>query len=162
VSKTRIAKSTLIKSMETAFNETLVILCSDKGMKAQTMKELRNKIKQFGGNLQVVKNTLARIALRNVNGVENLHNDLKQSSLMISANSEDEMISITKLLIEFIAQNEDKIAVKAGLLHANYMTAIQIKALSLLPSKDEMRVNLIRMAQLPAQRLVTLMNKKFN
>ena len=69
---TRAQKAEVIDFLTNAFKEADgVVLCDYKGMSVSELEGLRKAIRAIGGDVQVVKNTLAMIALKNI-GVENM------------------------------------------------------------------------------------------
>ena len=119
-------------------DSNIVIVSYDNGLKAAEMKDLRKKVKQSSGRYLVVKNTLAKIALKDSNCVKIEHLLSGPASITYS----DDPVSITKALTEFSKQN-DRLEIKGAVMDGNFLDAAAIKVLASLPPLDVLRAQLI-------------------
>lgn len=137
-------------------NETkAVYLVDHQGLGANDMNVLREKIRQAGGQLMVVKNTLFTQAIRRVNEnspmaiKEDL--DLKDTSGALFA--QEDQLSALKAAIEFAKESELP-KIKMGILDGRVLSAEQVEALSKLPGLEQMRGQAVGMLASPLSRLV--------
>ena len=136
-------KAEMIKVLEGIFDSSgSVVMAEFSGMTVAEMTNLRAKLSEQGANIRVIKNRLAKIALKGkpFEGA----GDMLTGPVAI-AYAED-MISAPKVAVEF-AKDSNAFNVIGGFMGEEVFDVSGIEALSKLPSRDE----LISMA---AQRLL--------
>jgi len=122
------------------------------GYKGMTMKDvdtLRAKVREIGGELHVVKNTLAVRALKEAGMPET---DYFESTSLISFAFNDPP-AVAKVLDE-AASKAEIFTVKGGYLGTEVLDAHQVKALAALPPLPVVRTRLLGLLQTPATQLV--------
>ena len=130
------------------------ILTDYRGLKVTEITELRHKLKEEGVDYRVVKNSLTRLAVQGT-AVSALADHLTGPNALALC-YEDELTP-AKLLLDY-AKNNEKLEVKAGVLAGRLMLQEDIKEVVKLPSKEELRAQLLGiMATLPS-RLLGVMN----
>src|SRR5437762_10056123 len=102
------------------------------GLNVKRMTELRRRLKKAGVEYVVIKNTLA---LRAVNESGLVSDTLKGPTGLVVAR---DPVSAAKVLSDFAKENEDKPAVKGGLLSGKRIDNAQVKRLASLPSREQM------------------------
>ena len=125
-------KAEVIAELTTAFaNTTAVVICDYKGLTVVELEELRKAAKAKDTSVQVVKNTLATIALQNadMSGVE-----IKNTNIFIWS---DDVISASKIAADF-AKKSDKFVIKAGYLDKEPADVAKIEAFAKLPGREEL------------------------
>ncbi len=125
-------KAELIAELTTAFSDTTaVVICDYKGLTVSELESLRTSAKAKDTSVQVVKNSLATIALRNADmtGVE-----IKDTNIFIWSN---DVISASKVAADFAKGNE-KFVIKAGYLDKEPADVAKIDAFAKLPGRDEL------------------------
>jgi large subunit ribosomal protein L10 len=105
------------------------ILTEYQGLKVEEIAELRSKLRPLDSEYVVVKNTLSKIALKEV-GIEIGENFSGPTALVIE---NGDIASPAKAIVEF-AKTHAKLKVKAGFLEGKFVNASLILQLSLLPS----------------------------
>jgi len=131
-----------------------VIVVQYRGLDVGRVTQLRSKARKSGLYLRVLKNTLARRAVQGT-PFEKL-SDQMVGPLMYGI-SEDP-VSGAKVLSEFARDNE-QFVIKAGAMPNSLMSAKDIKALALLPSREELLAMLMGTMQAPVAKLVRTMNE---
>jgi large subunit ribosomal protein L10 len=129
---TKTKKAEVVEQLRVAFeNTTAVVICDYKGLTVSDLEELRTAAKAKDTSVQVVKNTLATIALNNagMNGVE-----IKDTNIFVWS---DDVISASKIAADF-AKKSDKFVIKAGYLDGEVADADKIVAFSKLPGREEL------------------------
>ena len=126
------------------------VLAEYTGMTMKDMDELRAKIREAGGEFHVVKNTLAKLALKDAE--LEINDDHFLSSTAIGFAFEDPP-AVAKAITEF-AQESDFLKVKVGYLDGQMMSAVEVKALADLPPLPVMRATLLSTILAPASQLV--------
>ncbi len=125
-------KVEVIKQLSDAFeNANAVVICDYKGLKVSELEALRAAASAKDTKVQVVKNTLASIALKNcgMSGIE-----LKDTNIFIWS---DDVISAAKVTMDFAKTNE-KFILKAGYLDKEVAEVSKIEAFSKLPGREEL------------------------
>jgi len=131
-----------------------VIVAEYRGLNVERVTQLRAKARKSGLYLRVLKNTLARRAVQGT-PFEKLAGEL--SGPLMYGISQDPVAG-AKVLAEFARDNEHFV-IKAGAMPNTLMSAKDIKALALLPSREELLAKLMGTMQAPVATLVRTMNE---
>ncbi len=145
----RAQKAELVSTMHSVFKDTgVVVVAHNTGLVAAQSAELRRKVREAGGSVRVVKNNLAKLALKNTDyeGLTSLF-----TGPTILAYSKDP-VAAAKAATAFAKTNE-KLVVIGGGLGPSVLDAKGIKALADLPSLDELRAKLIGLLNAPATKI---------
>ena len=142
------------KLKENLSGASLVVLTSQEGVTVSEITNLRFQMKDENANFKVVKNTLAKLAVKdtNLSAFENLFNG--PTGIAYS----DDPISAARVVVKF-SETNDKVKVIAGIMNGMFMDANQVKALAKLPSLNELRGTLVGLIQAPATKLVRTINE---
>jgi len=130
-----------------------VIVAEYRGLNVERVTQLRSKARKSGVWLRVLKNTLARRAVQGT-PFEKL-SDQMVGPLMYGISQDP--VAGAKVLSEFAKENE-LFVIKAGAMPNAVMSAQDIKALSQLPSREELLAKLLGTMQAPVTKLVRTMN----
>src|SRR5437588_5117090 len=131
-----------------------VIVAEYRGLDVGRVTQLRAKARKSGMYLKVLKNTLARRAVKGT-PFEKL---AEQMSGPLMYGISDDPVAGAKVLSEFAKENE-LFVIKAGAMPNSMMSAKDVKALALLPSRDELLAKLMGTMQAPVAKLVRTMNE---
>jgi large subunit ribosomal protein L10 len=131
-----------------------VIVAEYRGLDVGRFTQLRAKARKSGLYLRVLKNTLARRAVKGT-PFEKL-SDQMVGPLMYGIALDP--VAGAKVLSEFAKDNE-QLVIKGGSLPNSLMSAKDVKALALLPSRDELLAKLMGTMQAPVTKLVRTMNE---
>ena len=131
-----------------------VIVAEYRGLDVEKVTQLRSKARKSGLYLRVLKNTLARRAVKGT-PFEKLSEQMI-GPLMYGISQDP--VSGAKVMSEFAKENE-QFVIKAGAMPNSLMSAKDIKALALLPSRDELLAKLMGTMQAPVAKLVRTMNE---
>jgi large subunit ribosomal protein L10 len=112
----------------------VAILTDYKGLDVSAMTELRAKLREAQIEFQVIKNTMLRLASEGTDA-ELIKEHFKGPSAI--ALSYEDPVAPAKILTEFAKAN-DKLEIKCGVLNGAAMDPEAIKALSALPSREEL------------------------
>ena len=131
-----------------------VMVAEYRGVNVAAVTGLRAKARQSGLTLRVLKNTLARRAIAGT-PFEKLGDKLVGPLLYgITADP----VAGAKVLAEFAKENE-AFVIKAGVMTNSLMTEADIKALAMLPSREELLAMLLGTMQAPMAKLVRTLNE---
>src|SRR5687767_10418570 len=128
---------------------------SSKGVSVAKDQECRNSIREAGAKYEVVKNTLARIAVKGT--------DFEQASdhfkgVTAIAWTENDPVVLTKAISKFMKDNADIYTFKTGVVDGNLVDLEKLTTIANLPSKEELISKLLFVLNAQAQRIVTVIN----
>jgi len=118
-------------------------------------QEFRNQLRSAGANYKVVKNTLARIAVKGT-PYEGATDYLKGVTGI--AWTDSDAVILSKTISKFIKDNADIYSFKAGIVEGRVVDLAQVTAIANLPSKEELISKLMFVINAQAQRIVTVIN----
>jgi len=125
------------------------ILTDYKGLNMEEMTDLRERMRKIGCDFKVVKNTLARLAMKNLN-LENLIEYLRGPTAI--AVEKRDIISATKALVDFSRQHEN-LKIKVGFLEGHIILAQAVESLAELPSREVLLAQFCQGLQAPIVRV---------
>ena len=128
-----------------------VVVAHYSGLSVAEMTALRGRMRDAGAQVKVVKNRLAKIALKGTPGEE--ASGMFTGPVAI-AFSEDP-VSAPKATVDFAKTNE-KLIVIGGFMGETILDESAVKNLASLPSLDELRGKLVGLIQAPAQKLAAV------
>ena len=131
-----------------------VIVAEYRGLDVGRVTQLRARARKSGLYLRVLKNTLARRAVKGT-PFEKL---TEQMSGPLMYGIAADPVAGAKVLSEFAKDNE-LFVIKAGAMPNAVMSAKDIKALALLPSREELLAKLAGTLQAPIVKLVRTLNE---
>ena len=127
-------KEASVEELNGIFDESgSVVMAHYSGMTVAEMTELRAKLRELGGTFKVVRNRLAKIALKGKPGEGAA--DLFTGPVAI-AYSED-FVAAPKVAVDY-AKDNDKFVILGGFMEEEIFDAKGIEALSKMPSREEL------------------------
>ena len=137
-----------------------LIIVKYSGVSSPDMSSLRKTLKGAGANLFVVKNSVARRAMKEL-GLNDLIGSVEAPCGMIFF--KDEPVDTSRVLCTF-RKDHDKLVLEGGILIDKLLTRKDIETMSKLPSKDVLRAQVVMTLNAPISGLVIVLNqtlKKF-
>ena len=131
-----------------------VIVAENRGLTVEAVTSLRAKARKSGLYLRVLKNSLARRAVKGT-PYEVLTDQLAGPLMYGMA---QDPVAVAKVLSEFAKDNE-RFVIKAGAMPNAMMSSKDVKALATMPSRDELLAMLLRTMQAPIAKLARTMNE---
>ena len=131
-----------------------VIVAEYRGLDVGAVTELRSKARKSGLYLRVLKNTLARRAVKGT-PFEKLSEQMVGP--LIYGISQDPVAG-AKVLSAF-AKDNDKLVIRGGAMPNVLMSVKDVKALAALPGREELLAKLVGTMQAPVVKLVRTMNE---
>lgn len=128
-------KAKIIQSIRDKANRACITVVTDfKGLSVEEMTELRSNLREQNVEYQVVKNTLARIALE-----ESPHSVIKDNfkDCCAVAFGYDDPVVAAKVLVQFEKKSK-KFQARFASLEGKFLEANSLKDLSELPGRDEL------------------------
>ena len=143
---TRTRKEELVAEMTEAFKDAgAIIVCDYKGMTVENLEIVRNLAKDEDTNVQVVKNKLARIALKNA-GCEDV--EFTDTNLVIWG---DAQVTPCKIADKAATDFKDSFSIKTGLIKGEVADMATINAMAKLPTRDVLIGMLLNVWNAPVQ-----------
>ena len=131
-----------------------VLLAESRGLAVGHVTELRNRARQSGIYLRVLKNSLARRAVKGT-PFEKLTDEM--TGPLIYGIAQDPVAG-AKVLSQFAKENE-KLVIRAGAMANTLMSAQDVKMLATMPSREELLAILVGTIQAPLSKLVRTLNE---
>ncbi|HQP10081.1 MAG TPA: 50S ribosomal protein L10 [Candidatus Omnitrophota bacterium] len=120
------------------------------------MNDLRKDLKKKGARVCVTKNSVVRLALKEIQQ-EGLSEKISGQTALIWGGTDSAEVS--KILINFVKDSEHLI-VQGGLLQGRVLQRDDVKKLSELPSREVLLAMLLGVIQSPLTRLAGALNAK--
>jgi len=137
----RAQKGEIIEQLHEKANKASIALVTDfRGLKVEEMEELRRKMRDGNVEFQVVKNTLARIALTDTPHAV-IKDEFKDCCAI--AFGYDDPVVAAKILAEYAKANK-KFELRFGSYEGQLLSSSQIVDLSRLPGREELLGQLLR------------------
>jgi large subunit ribosomal protein L10 len=131
-----------------------VIVAENRGLSVKAVTSLRAKARKSGLYLRVLKNTLARRAVKGT-PFEKL---TEQMSGPLMYGIAQDPVAGAKVLSDFAKDNE-LFVIKGGAMADTLMSVKDVKALATMPSREELLAKLVGTMQAPVVKLVRTMNE---
>jgi large subunit ribosomal protein L10 len=131
-----------------------IVLAEYRGLEVGNMTELRRRARRSGVYLRVLKNTLARRAVKDTPFAELA--DKMVGPLVYGISSDP--VATAKVMNEF-AKGNDKFVIRAGAMPNAVISAKEVVALASLPSREELLAMLMGTMQAPIAQFVRTLNE---
>lgn len=129
---TKTQKAEIIEVLSNEFkNAQTVIFCDYKGLSVSKLEGLRNVARVKDTKVQVVKNTLATIALKNA-GLEGI--EIKDTNILVWG---EDSIAASKVVSDF-AKDNDMLVIKQAYIDREPADAAKVEAFAKLPGREEL------------------------
>ncbi len=152
---TRASKVEELQGLEEAFKGTdSAILVDYKGLKVPEVTELRRQVRGAKASYKVVKNTLAKRALKGT-AFEALTEHFTGTTAVAYAG--EDPVALAKVLTTF-AKATPALKVKAAVVQGRAIKAAEVTDLASLPGKPELYAKLLFLLQAPMVQLVSVLN----
>lgn len=113
-------------------NSKSVVIAEYQGLTVEKTQDLRNKLREAGCEMFVIKNNISRRAAE-AQGYNELTEDLSGPNTVVF--SYEDQVSAAKVLYEFAKKNK-KLKIKSGIVDGNYYEIDKIKEISQLPNRE--------------------------
>ena len=143
---TRTRKEELVAEMTEAFKDAgAIIVCDYKGMTVENLEIVRNLAKDEETSVQVVKNKLARIALKNA-GCDDI--EFNDTNLVIWGPAQ---VTPCKIADKAATDFKDSFSIRTGLIKGEIASMETINAMAKLPTRDVLLGMLLNVWNAPVQ-----------
>jgi large subunit ribosomal protein L10 len=152
---TRAIKEEELQELEQSFKGTdSAIVVDYKGLKVPEVTELRRQVRSARGRYKVVKNTLARRALKGTT-FEVLTEHFSGTTAV--AYSGEDPVALAKVLTTF-ARTAPALKIKAAVVQGRAIKPGEVTDLASLPGKPELYAKLLFVLQAPMVQLVSVLS----
>lgn len=151
---TRADKVAELEQLEQAFRGCeSAVLVDFKGLNVPDVTELRRQVRAAKAEYRVVKNTIARRALKGT-PFESLREHFQGTTAV--AYSGDDPVALAKVLTTF-AKDKPALVVKAAVVQGRSLRAAEVTELAALPGRPELYARLLSVLQGPMTQLVRVL-----
>lgn len=140
---------------ESLQNSTSAMVVSFTNLTVSKDQEFRNNLREAGAKYKVVKNTLARIAVKGTQ-FEDASDHFKGVTAI--AWTDGDPVVLSKAISKFMKDNSSIYSFKAGVVDGKVVDLAQLTTIANLPSKEELISKLLWVLNSSAERLVTVIN----
>ena len=152
---TRADKETELQGLEAAFKGSeSAILVDYRGLTVPQVTDLRRQIRNAKGSYKVVKNTLAKRALKGTR-FEALEKYFEGTTAV--AYTETDPVALAKTLTAFV-KTAPTLTIKAAVVQGRAVKPAEVTELAALPGKPELYARLLGTLQAPMVQLVSVLN----
>jgi large subunit ribosomal protein L10 len=151
----RIAKEEKVKRIREKMHSSSSIILSDyRGLNVEAMSELREKLRSEGVEYGVIKNTLARLAVKGERYEEGLLPYL-EGPTAIAFGYQDPLAGV-RILSDF-SKEHGALSIKVGIVEGRLIDKERIRELALLPPYKGLLSQVVFMIKFPLQGLVNVL-----
>ena len=152
---TRADKELELQQLESAFKGSdSAIVVDYKGLTVPQVTDLRRQIRQVKGSYKVVKNTIAKRAIKGTSfvGLEQYF----EGTTAIAYTAKDP-VALAKTLTTF-AKTAPTLQIKAGVVQGKAIKPAEVTDLASMPGRPELYARLLGTMQAPMVQLVSVLN----
>lgn len=152
---TKAEKVADLQTLETAFRESdSAVLVDFKGLNVPQVTELRRQIRMAKASYRVVKNTVAKRALKDT-AFEGLSSHFQGPTGV--AYTATDPVALAKTLTAF-GKTAPKLTIKAAVVQGRTVEAAEVAELAALPGKVELYAKLLFVLQAPMVQIVSVLS----
>lgn len=149
-------KAQSIEHLQDIFSRSNISILADyRGLKMVELTNLRRKLGDAKIDFEVVKNTLARIALEKAGNTE--ASKLFEGPVVLVTGFDD-VVEPARILQGHITEAKLNMAIKGGFMKSKLLSSDEVVALSKLPSKDILIARVVGGIQAPLYGLVSCLS----
>ena len=135
---TKVEKQQVVSDISGLLSSSkMTVVAKFEGTTVKALQALRREARENGTKVRVVKNRLFIQALKGVDALKDVETSELQGMLLYAFNNEDEVAS-AKVLADFAKTNPTLEFVGAVSAEGQFVSSDDVKALALLPSKDQL------------------------
>ena len=154
--KTRAKKKEDLEALTEQFNnsKSAMVLSFNK-LTVNKDQQFRNELRESGIRYGVVKNTLARLAVKGTSFEEATEHFEGVTSV---AWTDDEPVDMSKVISKYVKEDKAVFEFKTGIVEGRIVSFSEVESIASLPSKEELIAKLLYLLNAPAQRLATVLS----
>ena len=149
------SKEQIVTDIQKAIDGAEMIMLTDyRGLDAESMNVLRNKVRETSSQYMVVKNTLMKIAVKDTE-FSVLTDHLTGPTALLFTHSDP--VASSKAVLDFV-KDHPALDIRFGYLQGDVIEPDKIKELSQLPGRDALLSRLLGSLNSAPQGLVTVLS----
>ena len=130
-------KLDVVSNLSESLRNQGVIFVNYNGISAEDIFKIRNEIREVGGGIKIVKNTLLKRAVKSLyEDINDEADDLFIGMTALVSIDNDSFMKCAKILQT--KEKEEKISIKGGVYQNGQVDSKYIHQLASIPSKDEL------------------------
>lgn len=142
-------KQRQVDEISQIFSNNGVYLFDYRGLSVKEMEDLRNKVKDLGANVKVIKN---RLAIKYFESQKKDHGRELFKGPMAVAYADENFVEVAKTMVEF-DKDKENVKLKAGFIEQTYADAEKVKAVAKLPGKEQLLAQLAFSIAMPLKKM---------
>lgn len=153
---TKAFKNNKVEEIKESISKAKVAIVSDyRGLSVADITDLRRRLQKEDGDYTVVKNTLAKIAIKDTQ-FEGLEEFLNGPSAIAFGFGDE--VAPAKVILKYLKEAKKTNEVRGGVLDGKVVSANDVKEISNLPSKQELLAKIMGSLNSPAQGIANTLN----
>ena len=136
-------------------NSRSAIVLSFKGLTVNKDQQFRNELRETGATYKVIKNTLARIAVKGTSYEEIVKRFKGMTSVVWT---DDEPIDLSKVISKYVKECKNIVEFKTGMIDGEVVDLNKVKAIASLPSREDLIAKLLYVLNATARGVTTTLN----
>jgi len=137
-------------------NADAAVLTEYRGLSVAALAKLRSELRPAGGEVKVYKNTLVRLAARDLGlDIEDLL--VGPTAIAFVPKGGGDAVAVAKALKKYASEN-DALIIKGGVLGVSRLSADDVKALAEVPPREQLLAELAGCLAAPMQQFVNLLD----
>ena len=151
-----LGKELMLKELiEVLREKNYIFFTRQQGLSASDFVELRRKLEKVANRTVVTKNSITRLAFRQV-GIENANGLIKGALILTVAQKDPQVVS--KVLLDF-AKGRDGFEVGGAYLDGNIVATDYLKSLANLPSREVLLATVVGGLNAPISGFVNILGQ---
>jgi len=156
VNKNLEKKQEIVSDLQEGFESSVMIVATTyKGLNVEVLSAFRKQMYDVGAKYQVAKNTLLRRAADGTQAAVLMESFVGSTAVAYTNN---DPIVLAKTLVAFAKSNEEHFSIKSVVMEGKFLTEINLKMLSELPSKEVLLSQLLSVMQAIPTSFVRVLN----
>ncbi|KGI57324.1 50S ribosomal protein L10 [Campylobacter sp. MIT 97-5078] len=149
---TKSEKIEIVASLQEDFKKSeAIVVCDYRGLSTKKLEVLRQNARESNVRVQIIKNTLAHLALENA-GKSGL--ELKDTNIYLWG---EDQLSVSKVASKF-EDDHEQFKIKMAFIEGSVADVAKVKALAKMPSRNELLAMLLQVWNAPLQNFVIGLN----
>jgi large subunit ribosomal protein L10 len=150
-------KTLLIENLLNRVNASPFLFIVDyTGLKVKGWEDLRKRLRDSGAEIHVFKNTFVRKVSEKAGFPSEVSSFLSGQSAVVTG---DQDVCAAAKVMKAFTKETDMAKVRGGVLDGAILSSSHINSLAELPSKSQLRAQLLGVLQAPVSKLVRLLNE---
>ena len=147
-------RAQMVKELGEVFHQPCLFVTQFSKLPVKEVESLRRELRPLESRYLVAKNTLSRLALKQLK-LDQLSEWVGDQTGFVVGKRDP--IALSKILVKFVKEHEN-LKLRGGLLDGELMTEAQIRSLAALPSREVLLGKAVYMIQSPINRLGSVLS----